>query len=134
MNSHPVWIFASNYRSTKRGAYVSIENGSGISRNDSLRTLYTIDGGGPFEYRARTYGDDDDDDDDARWKTIKMPYYAEGWYGGGSLPAFVISDDAIMLTTMPAKTIYKSVSRQVTLNYEPLYYPGRRCKRAESLL
>lgn len=39
-----------------------------------------------------------------------------------------------MLTTIPAKTIYKSLSRQVTLNYEPLYYPGRRCKRAESLL
>lgn len=41
-------------------------------------------------------------------------------------PSIRNSDDAIMLTTMQAKTIYKSLSRQVTLNYEPLYYPGRR--------
>lgn len=46
------------------------------------------------------------------------------------------SDDAIMLTTLPAETIYKSLSRRVTLNYEALYY-GRAtedAKRAESLL
>lgn len=37
-------------------------------------------------------------------------------------PSIRNSDDAIILTTLSAETIYKSVSRQVTLNYKALYY------------
>lgn len=39
-----------------------------------------------------------------------------------------------MLTTLPAETIYKSLSGRVTLNYEALYYSGvaEDAKRAES--
>lgn len=74
-----------------------------------------------------------------RSKTIKMPCSrgctgerVGGWLG---YPAGIRnSDDTIMLTTLPAETIYKSLSGRVTLNYEALYYSGvaKDAKRAES--
>ena len=109
---------------------------SAISRNDSLRNTGTRVPA--FEYRARTR-----DDTIATSKTIKMPCSTKGVYGSRrqeyvreASPSIRNSDDAIMLTTLPTETIYKFLSRQVTLNYEALYYGGtlEDAKRAESLL
>lgn len=118
---------------------VSIETVGYLAQRFTSKHGYTGTRVPAFEYRARTR-----DDTIATSKTIKMPCSTKGVYWSRrrqeyvreASPSIRNSDDAIMLTTLPTETIYKLLSRQVTLNYEALYYGGtlEDAERAESLL